>query len=214
MISKKHVCILALVLAVVTTGMSHASETPSVGLKLGVSSANISNVEVDGLWDDPSSTFGLTFGGFVSMSIGNNLYLQPEILFTQKGAEWKGSYFYDFAVEDIKLVFRLNYLEIPVLVKYVFSGGSLRPYIYAGPYAGFKLSSKYRIEVAEESVEEDVDAELKGVDFGLAAGAGLALEMGSGELSVELRYTLGLSAIEKGTESKNKVLSLMLGYGF
>ncbi len=57
----------------------------------------------------------------------------------------------------------------------------------------------------------------RSVDFGLAFGGGVALELGPQRLSLEGRLTLGLRTIDSSepkADEKNRALSLLLGYTF
>jgi hypothetical protein len=114
---------------------------------------------------------------------------------------------------------KLDYLEIPLLVK-IMPGtkGSVKPYLFAGPAVAIKVSGKVKAEFEGESDEEDLE-DVKGTDFGLVVGAGVDFGFGAsgkGNLSVDIRYNLGLSTISdfEGDDVKNGVFSLMVGYSF
>jgi hypothetical protein len=114
---------------------------------------------------------------------------------------------------------KLDYLEIPVLVKIIFpSPGGVNPYLFAGPAVAIKVSGKVKAEFAGESDEEDIE-DMKSTDFGLVIGAGVDFgfgALGKGTLSVDIRYSLGLSTISdfEGDDVKNGAFSLMVGFSF
>ena len=107
---------------------------------------------------------------------------------------------------------KLDYLEIPVLVKYMIpTEGKISPCFFAGPAVGMLMSAKYG--------DEDVKDFTKSIDFGVAFGAGVDVAMGEkGKLTFDARYTLGLANIvdEEGVDDKvkNANISFMVGYSF
>ncbi|GAH00873.1 unnamed protein product, partial [marine sediment metagenome] len=123
--------------------------------------------------------------------------------------------------DTLKIWIKLDYLEIPVLAKIIVpTPGGVKPCLFAGPVLALKLSGKMKAEYAGESVEEDIeDEDMKSTDFGLVIGAGLDFGLGvsgMGKLTVDIRYSLGLSTIStfEGDDVKNGVFSLMVGFSF
>jgi len=122
--------------------------------------------------------------------------------------------------ETLKLTTKVNYLEIPVLAKLsIPTKGTVKPSLFVGPSLAIKLSSKAKWEYAGESEEEDIE-ELKSTDFGLVFGGGVDFALGQGKLTIDARYTLGLTKVgepEEGEEEvdmKNGAISIMVGYSF
>jgi opacity protein-like surface antigen len=116
---------------------------------------------------------------------------------------------------DLDVQMELKYLELPIMARYDFNpGGFFRPYIMAGPYIGFNLSSK-NVYLTEESgrIESDYD-DIKTLTFGLYAGAGLGIKLGPDELLFEARYSMALSKISDIFDGKPRGFSLMVGYAF
>ncbi len=135
-----------------------------------------------------------------------------------KGLKWEGEV---NGATPLKIWIKLDYLEIPVLLK-IMPGtqGSVKPYLFAGPAVSIKVSSKVKAEFEGESEEEPIEEEvLKGTDFGLVIGAGADFGLGApgmGKLTVDIRYSLGLSTISEfeGDDVKNGAFSLMVGFSF
>ena len=152
-------------------------------------------------WDDLEPKIGFCGGGFITGNINSILAIQPEVLFVMKGAEEPDDY-------EIKL----NYLEIPVLIKLSMSGGVVAPKLFLGPAFAMNLNSN---EVYEDGYEEEIDY-LTDIDFGLVIGAGIDFDTGYGKIVIEARYTLGLVTIkdEEGYDIENDVISFMAGYSF
>jgi hypothetical protein len=189
------------------------------GLKIGVSSAKLHGDDVgdleDLLGEDLKSRIGFSVGGFITFNISEMFAIQPEVLYTMKGLRFEEEIF----GETLKVWMKLDYLEIPVLVKIIFpSPGGVNPYLFAGPAVAIKVSGKVKAEFAGESDEEDIE-DMKSTDFGLVIGAGVDFgfgALGKGTLSVDIRYSLGLSTISdfEGDDVKNGAFSLMVGFSF
>jgi len=191
------------------------------GLKIGGNSANIYGEDVEEFekeldWEWKSK-IAFCLGGFITYNINEVLAIQPEVLFTQKGAKIKEEIF----GETLNVWMNLSYLEIPVFAKLLIpTKSSVKPNLFAGPYFAIKLSGKAKAEYAGESEEEDIE-DIKGTDYGLVIGAGVDFGIGGpgmGKITVDLRYSLGLTTIssyeEEKEDIKNKVILLMVGYSF
>ncbi|MBU8933540.1 MAG: PorT family protein [candidate division Zixibacteria bacterium] len=174
------------------------------GIKAGINMANITGDDVD----DLDMKLGFGFGGFLVYAVSPQLVIQPEVLYMMKGAQ-----FDDEDGETWKI--KVDYLEIPVLVKFKFpTEGNFKPCLFAGPALGILMSAKVE--------DEDIKDDLKSIDFGLAFGGGFGLVMGEGMLTFDARYTLGMSNVndwdvEEGEtlpDNKNANISIMLGYSF
>jgi hypothetical protein len=190
------------------------------GLKIGANSAKLYGDDVgeleDFLGEDWKSRIGFSVGGFITFDINEMFAIQSEVLYTMKGLRWEGEI---NGATPLKVWIKLDYLEIPVLVK-IMPGtqGSIKPYLFAGPAVAIKVSGKVKAEFEGESDEEDLE-DVKGTDFGLVIGAGVDFGFGAsgkGKMTLDVRYTLGLSTISdfEGEDIKNGVFSLMVGYSF
>lgn len=187
------------------------------GLKIGVNSANLHGEDVEEFEDflNLKSKLGFCVGGFIAINLTEMFAIQPEVLFTQKGAKMKEEVF----GETLKAWVNLSYLEIPVLAKLTIpTQSSVKPNLFAGPCFAIKMSGKVKAEYAGESDEEDIE-DMKGTDFGLVIGAGVDFGLGApgiGKFTVDVRYTLGLTTISdfEDEDVKNGVISLMFGISF
>jgi hypothetical protein len=172
-------------------------QTSAAGVKFGLKGgANIANV--NGNWDetlgDWKSTVGFCGGVFLELNFGRILTIQPEALYTLKGAD----------TGDGKLKF--DYIEFPILLKVRIPTGSIHPFIFAGPSFGFNL--KALINGAEIS-------DMPKSDYSAVLGGGLQLGR---SIHVDVRYTMGLQKLEipdlDTIDLKNGVLSATLGLAF
>ncbi len=171
---------------------------------------NLANVSVDpeetGIEYSNRTAFG--GGGVLDLRLAENIALQLEPMFLQKGTKVKDS----VGGDDIKV--KLSYLEVPLLLKLMLGQSTTRPYIMAGPSVGFRLSAK-----VSNGVELDIKDITKSTDFGLDFGAGISFPAGNNSIFVEGRYALGLSNInddpeDPNTDVKNKGIQFMAGITF
>lgn len=188
---------LLLVFTMTATAQEEGVGVTAKGFKAGLNLANISGDDAEG----SSTLMGFAFGGFMTYNFSPNMAIQPEILYTMKG----------FSVDAIimEIDTKFNYLEIPVLLKFTFGENSTKPFFMVGPAFSILMSA---------DVEGlDVKDALKSTDLGIVAGAGAGFPMGSGTMSVEGRYTMGMSSVDDtglDIDWKNSVISVMVGYGF
>lgn len=184
-------------IAVMAFGFTNAQST-RFGVKAGL---NLSSLTGDA--QDAKSLVGFQVGGFAEIKIIDKLAIQPELLFSTQGAKFDG---FD---GDSDYDTKLNYLNIPVLAKYFITDAFT---VEAGPQIGFLLSAK--------TDGDDVKDDVKSVDLGFNFGAGYNF---TENLSVGLRYTLGLSSIDDTPSEfgfdgdlsiRNSNLALALAYKF
>ena len=172
------------------------------GIKGGL---NVSNLYIDNL-DDENARYGFNVGLFGQVLASETFAIQPELLFSTKGAKA----FYE-GIVDQTVKYNLNYLDLPVLA--VFKLGESAE-IHVGPYASYLLNANisYSGDVANGSDEIDKD-NLKSFDYGLVGGFGLNF----GAVQVGVRYNYGLAKIADSDaaelilgDSKNSVAQLYL----
>lgn len=67
---------------------------------------------------DTDARIGFVGGAFLTIHVSPTIAIQPEILYTVKGVETKFRYNSNGVDQESSLAFALNYVEIPVLIKY------------------------------------------------------------------------------------------------
>lgn len=163
---------------------------PEFGIRGGINFASFSDSkqEVD------SRRVGLLAGVYGTIKIPSiPISIQPEVLYSQKGAEING----------VKV--KLSYIEIPVLIRMnLASKVSLIPHLYAGPYVGFKFNYEEEPPPADDEIQE------KNLDYGLVFGAGFDIN----KINVGVRYNLGLNEIFEVEEERNNVIAIVAGINF
>ncbi len=206
--------IVALVTAVLLGVSVVASAQVTGGVKAGVNIANMT-FEQAGNTLTPSSRTVFTGGAFAEFGVLPHVSIQPEALFTMKGAEYSLSGLPSMPVGTAKM--KCTYLDVPVLVKVdVPTTGAFVPYLYAGPNFGFLLSAKVSSDMSGSLLEEDVKKDMKSTDVGIAFGGGVRF----GKLLAEVRYVRGLTNVLKAGDLvapptfRNHGIQLMAGIRF
>jgi hypothetical protein len=179
-----------------TAGLAVGSHAQGVrlGVKAGVSLSNYAGNGTDNFKNMTGFHGGLvlnkalTDDGFFS--------LQPELLYSQKGAEVEQS--------GRRFSSKLQYLDLPILAR-INAGGF---FVEAGPQLGYLLSHDDQIFGPAPLVT------YRKLDFGYAAGLGYQLESG---LNAGVRYNGGLSTlfdeVIAGTiNPRNSAFQFYLGY--
>ncbi|RMA66432.1 porin family protein [Ulvibacter antarcticus] len=180
-----------------------------IGAKAGVNFSTITG-------DNPAikGKTGFHLGGMAEIPISEKLSVQPELLFSSQGANYK----------DIGS-FNLNYLYVPIMGKYyVMDELSLE----VGPQFGFLLSAKNKYDEDDYDLNptttgdgnkvgetEDVKNDVKSLDVGLVFGLGYKLDNG---INFGARYNLGFldgnNSDDASEEFKNSVIQFSVGYFF
>lgn len=158
----------------------------TAGLRLGTNLSQVrgndlsftSGNTVFNFRNNENRAFGFTGGIF--MRFGRTVFLQPEILISQKGGK------YDLISDNgnsTKTVdFRMTNLDLPLLIG-VKLGNVFR--INAGPVATFNLGNDGRLgDAIEDARGESAESIYKKAVFGYQAGVGFDI----GQLNFDVRY--------------------------
>lgn len=187
-----------------------------IGFRLG---ANLANASVA---DAEDAEFkmrpGFSAGVFYQIQSGS-LTIQPELNFAQQGTKFS----LDFLGSQVETNFTMNYIQVPILVKYGFGDmEKLNFFVQAGPYLGLGIG-KAKAEACvdggdcetEETEYGSDDDQIKNPDFGAQFGAGVNINK---NISVDVRYVLGLANLVNGGDAdnswKNNAINIGVGYKF
>lgn len=130
-----------------------------LGAALGVNLTNVSTSDSDISGDTKTGFYGAVSGEYY---FSDRWGIKAKLVSDPKG--WANDYlFVNYSL--IKTDAKLNYVTIPVMANWHF-GRNRNWYLNFGLYAGFLLMAK------ETALDTDLKDELKGTDFGLAAGIG------------------------------------------
>ncbi|RMF29344.1 MAG: PorT family protein [Bacteroidetes bacterium] len=182
-----------------------------VGLRAGVNIAE-QTYDVESFVDLTTKSIVAPNAAFmIEIALNDKLAFQPEISYLQKGFKTgeNNIFFGDF-------VARLNYVEVPLLLKYKFSSEGVAFFLLGGPAAGYALSGKTK-EDGESSKIEDW-SEYRRFEIGAHLGGGLWIPSGNGAVCIDVRILWGLSNLNKAEDDDSKVrnqgLGISLGYFF
>src|SRR5579863_8147636 len=96
------------------------------GVKAGANISNVTGSDATGT----SALVGFNAGAYLKIPLPHNLSIQPELVYSGQGFKQTSG--------GITTTQHLNYLNIPILLKYSFAG----VFIETGPQAGFLLNAK------------------------------------------------------------------------
>lgn len=193
---------ISILLLWIFSSASFAQLGISRGLIGGLNMASLSGADVS---SDAKGVTGYAAGLFVEISIPGPFSIEPEALYSTKGAK------VDFA--RYTLTNNYTYIDIPVLLKYFLPIPVVRTYLYAGPSYSILLSAKLKTEGATVTNSQvDIKDATAASDLGAVVGLGV----GFANLRVDARYNLGLSTLDKNKTLKmyNRVAAVYAGLEF
>lgn len=208
------VSMLALALAAFCASAASAGAV-SFGAKLGLSFTNVTGVP-DSWSDNTSYRSGFAAGIHVNYAFDEVFSVQPELLYVQKGVVGN---VYE-GIIDIEATPKLDYIEIPLLLKATFGAGKLRPCLYAGPSVSFAVSSELELSAGFLSTDIDISDLTNDTDFGLIVGAGIGYDYKLATFTLDARFQYGFSnLLESGEfdafgETQSFTVDDFQNYGF
>lgn len=213
------------------------------GVHAGSSIPNLRDNGGGDLSSGYSSRLAPFLGAFAGRSLSPAWSLRAELNYAAQGGKRDGMQPLQDASQfpvppgttlyaNFKTEAKLDYLEIPVLVRYHVSAAP-GLFVNGGPYAGFLLSAKTVTSGSSQVFldsqgQQPVDAntypfdattdnksDLKTFNWGIQAGVGYVHEAGNGIVSLEVRGGLGLTNIQKDSANgKNSTGVLVLAAGY
>ena len=200
----------------------------SVGIKSGMNfgTAKFSGIS-ESLIPNTSNSVMPMAGVNFQYRITDQLSFQPEFNYLQRG--FRASEGTQFNLFDIPIpvgitaITRINYLELPLQLKYKFTTGNVQPYIMAGPSVAFAASGTIR-EIANLLVDINIGTQtinLSNNNFnrweaGGRLTAGVAFKTILGEIQLEGSYYHGLTDFFRNpivdVHAYNKGFTLQAGW--
>ncbi|THU37135.1 PorT family protein [Niastella caeni] len=217
---KKIMCVAVLSSALLAVSSSFAQEqqtpaentlSPKFGIKGGV---NLTNMYVKDVSDE-NMKVGFNAGFFAKLPLGRGVSIQPELLYTSKGAKET----YDNFIEgEGEYRFNLNYIEMPVLAVFNVAKNFN---LHVGPYIAYLAEANIKDLEDNGTIDEiaDLDTDdFNRIDYGVAGGLGIDIS----NFTIGARYNYGFREIGKSgslagaltKDSKNSAISLYIGLGF
>ncbi len=180
-----------------------------VGIRGGLTAAHVSSDSK--ILDGSDSKSGLNLGVVLGTQLTQQypVYFETGLYYTEKG----GKQVYD----GKKFTYNLNYLEVPLLLKYkIYTDNrdlSIDPFIggYLACGVGGKIKN-YGDREAYSSFSSEYDDNFKRFDGGIKLGCGLSYQM----LYLGMSYDIGLANIGKDNfdETHNGCLNINVGVTF
>ena len=175
------------------------------GFRIGptFSTVNSDDANLDG----GNSQIGLTLGAVMGFQLSDDipLFLETGLSYTEKGGKK--------TLTGKKMTYDLNYLEIPILVKYIYDiDGHFSVQPLFGGYLSYGISGKIKNFGERQALDSFSDTTFKRFDGGLRIGCGVGYDLFYADLS----YDIGLSNICHDTfdTSHNGCLYLNFGVNF
>ncbi len=186
------------------------------GIRAGINSAN-QNIKYD---EDPiENTFDNKFilkfhaGVIADLPIVDDLSIETGLIYYGTGTKIDES----FMGNAIKNQTNINFIQLPISLKYRANMGAASIFVHAGPYTAFALTGNFTSEVAGEEITQDVkfgdgDLHTNRLDYGMNIGAGV----GFGPLDLGINYGFGIANLGNMDDRTitNRILSLSLTYRF
>jgi len=185
-------------------GFSLSESTVYYGARIGM---NVSTITGDGT-SDMKSKVGLTLGGVLGLRISDAtpLFLESGLYFTQYGANIKDGL-------DDKSYITINYLEIPVLIKYGFQvTDEIAVLPYLGPTLGLGITAKSKFPDATGGYSTESgfkDNDLNRPNVGIKLGCGAEWN----KLYLELGYHFGIANIYDSDNDSRRNGNLFVNFG-
>lgn len=205
---------VALALTALPAGLlaQESGTSMQLGLKAGL---NLATLNTDG--DTPGRRTAFIGGAHLTVPLGSQFYIQPELLYSMKGMK--------IGFMGFTATWSLDYIEVPVLAMFKLPfWSSLEPFAYAGPAVGFNVRSNMGADYEDEEIGSvDLADYTNSVDFSLVIGAGIAFNVAGRQITLEGRYVPGLNNVytdefgevsDVSIEQFNDTISILLGYAF
>ncbi len=190
--------------------MTYDAGRTTFGIRAGVNFQNINGKNANDKNLENNIATGFHAGVNAEVPLGTGFYLQPGVLYSQKGTE----------LENDNQV-KLNYIEVPVNFVYKPILGTGRMLLGFGPYVGFGLGGKVKTGETEKDVSFEKTANsstpsltygvYKGMDAGANFLAGYELAR---NLSFQVNAQLGLVNINPEFQGANNDESRWRNTGF
>lgn len=201
--SVKAIAVAALFLSL--TSIVNAEDHTRYGLKIGMTVSNVTD-RVEEVYGPTDSRYGFTIGGSALIPWLDFLYVQPEFLYSTRGAK--------SAEYESRTGLLLQYIDIPVLLKLMVPERKpVRPFVYAGGAMDLLTGADIQFGNISVNATDDVTK----FDFSVVLGGGFDIKGGTGAFSIEGRYMIGMGTIDDRrhpADIRNRSFSIIGGYVF
>ena len=186
---------IILSLALLAGAAGAANAQIKYGVKGGFNGATFSGTDSKG----SEYKAGFAAGAFLNFPITENVSVQPEFLYSQKGASVDT--YQGLANRTLKST--VGYVDIPVLVRYTVGEDGKGLFFEGGPQGSLVVSNRDFFQTGGINTQQNENTgtgDLNKVVLGYTAGLGYQITSG---LSVGLRYTGDITQVYKDGQSEN-----------
>ncbi len=205
---KTKLYVFSTLIFLVSAASLFAQSSLEIGGKIGINFASLNGVSIP---PGNSTRKGLLIGGFLSYKLTSFLALEPEALYSAKGATGSQE-----AGESYTIA--IDYFEVPILLKFLVPSVTSIPVnlnVYAGPDLNYNISSNATENVNGVMNVTNETANTSPFDFNLLFGAGIGFKVGLTDLLLDFRYSYSLSSAGANNfVFKNSTFALVSGVGF
>ena len=194
-----------LVLAALSlTVAPHVGAQASVGVRLGLNAATVSDQDLL-TRQGKRSRLGLAVGVVADVPVTPLLSFRPEVLYVQRGVtfdslEPRGSG---------SLTQEYDYLDVPLMLGYRFPApGALRVTAEAGPVLSYLVRSGTSCSGEVTGCDDPPNVDYQSGDVSAAVG----VTAGVGPFSAGLRYTHGFVPLAEDRDPKNRAVTAAVRY--
>lgn len=155
----------------------------------------------------------VAIGGQLDYSLDGIGFLRTGLLYSRRGTQGGSD------DQGGRFTAKLSYFEVPVLLGYAPSSlGGVRPFVMAGGHIAFKLPStcqvRFGLVVIFQTGCETAAFDMSSTDVALLGGGGVLLPLGKSNLSLDVRYALGLTNVASGFNARNRGFTFGAAYMF
>lgn len=196
---KKIMLMAVVLLSSVAASAQHAVGSFTLQPKVGMNVANLTEL------DNADSRIGLAAGAELEYQVSDIFSLSGGAIYSMQGSK------YDRTIlnQNIKTTTKLDYINVPIMANvYVVKGLAVK----LGIQPGFNVNSKQTFsgKTVIGDVDEKAELDAKSVDFSIPVG--LSYEYNN--VVLDARYNWGLTKVFDGSDAKNSVFQITLGYKF
>lgn len=188
-----------------------SSESARFGIIGGANMATITSSFIQ----NASTRTGIAAGLMAVLPVAPSFSIQPELMFTMKGANSKPG--------GTDGVAKINYVELPALARFETpASGRVKTFVYGGPGFAYRTNcmieahnaqiASYRADcdsLARQAAHASPGAKFSRTDVDGIIGGGLAFDIGGRTMTVSVRYDAGFVKLITYSDSKNRALSFM-----
>lgn len=173
-----------IIFLVVFTSMVTAQEYVTYGVKGGFNVTNIADIH-----GDSAPRYGFHAGGFATIPLSRHYmyYLQPEISYSLQGEK-------NDAAINLNELYKLNYINVPVLFKPYFSDTETAFYALIGPQLGFLVFEEVKTGDRDQDPKY-VNDKYNTFDLSALVGVGFSIQR---KIEFEVRYAYGFIDVVDG----------------